>query len=71
MLADKHPGCEGCQHRNEGEGGWCYMFQHAPDVLPCAQHDMFEAEREVVAKIVLQHPILLEGMVKAAMRAEG
>jgi hypothetical protein len=32
--------CDGCQWQREGsQDGWCYMFQSAPDQLPCAQHD--------------------------------
>ena len=35
--------CVGCQHKQRGEGGYCYMFRFQPS-MPCAQHtNRFEA----------------------------
>ena len=31
--------CELCKHKLHPDGGWCYMFRHAPSG-PCAQHSV-------------------------------
>lgn len=52
--------CDGCQWQAEGEAGdWCYMFQDAPETLPCTQHDKYEVEREAVTALVRKHPSIL------------
>lgn len=54
--------CNGCKHQNHLDDGWCYMFENAPDDLPCAQHDKFEVKRKVTCAIVGRHPVLLTGL---------
>lgn len=33
--------CNGCRHQLSDQGGFCYMFEREPDILPCAQHDKY------------------------------
>jgi hypothetical protein len=57
-------GCDGCQWQHEGSGGnWCYMFQSAPDQLPCAQHDKFEIERAAMSAMIQKCPAIIPMMV--------
>ena len=55
--------CHGCQYAGNRHGGWCYMFEHAPDNLPCSQHDCFSLEREIASAIIRKNPGLLTAMV--------
>ncbi len=58
--ASRCSSCDGCQWQHEGEAGnWCYMFESAPETLPCTQHDKYEVEREAVTAIVRKHPSIL------------
>ena len=58
-----HKACEGCQWQRTEEpgqpGNWCYMFEKAPDPLPCGQHDRFADVRAVTQKMIKQNPALL------------
>ena len=60
--------CADCSHRPVGApGDWCYMFQRAPDRLPCTQHDKFAPERAAMASLLKKNPAILTAMVIAAM----
>lgn len=57
-------GCDGCQWQGQGDDrNWCQMFGTAPDELPCAQHDKFAIEREIMAAAIRHHPQLLTMMI--------
>jgi hypothetical protein len=61
--------CDGCQHQKNNEStDWCFMFENAPSKLPCAQHDKFSAERELMGKVILANPSLLQIMVRNAQK---
>jgi len=56
--------CDGCQWQHEGsQGNWCYMFQSAPDQLPCTQHDKFDAERLAMSAMIRKCPAIIPMMV--------
>lgn len=45
--------CDGCRHQHLGQKkDYCYMFDVAPDTLPCPQHDRFAAERKVMGRLI-------------------
>jgi len=39
--------CEGCKHITNNNLEYCYMFQSAPSILPCAQHDKYAEQRKI------------------------
>lgn len=52
--------CDGCQWQGQREGAnWCYMFEQAPENLPCAQHDKFAIEQAVTRSLVRRRPEVL------------
>jgi len=56
--------CDGCQWQHEGQSGsWCYMFQTAPDHLPCSQHDKFKIERMGMSAMIRKFPAMIPMMV--------
>lgn len=55
--------CNGCQHQNHSDGGWCYMFENPPETLPCGQHDKFELERQITGRLIQRCPIILYGFI--------
>lgn len=50
--------CEHCGHKQNPDGGWCYMFRVEP-TGPCAQHTIMAAasmaHRQQVAKQMLDN----------------
>lgn len=54
--------CNGCQWQGQPGGEWCYMFDDAPENLPCAQHDKYETERKMAAAILKKNPALFSLM---------
>lgn len=44
--------CCGCKHRKCVYKQWCYMFKENPDILPCAQHDMFKLFRKISGDLI-------------------
>jgi hypothetical protein len=51
--------CKGCGHLACTErGNYCYMFEKAPENLPCGQHDKYKAQRERNGKLLLNNPSL-------------
>jgi hypothetical protein len=63
-------GCSGCSWAEKHSGGWCHMFKHAPDELPCSQHDKFAVEREVMNEMVRRNPAVINLLVMAHEKAE-
>lgn len=62
LTAESCTGCNGCKHQHARHGSdWCYMFETAPDVLPCGQHDQFKAQREATGKLLRKHPVMFIG----------
>lgn len=62
--ASRCSSCDGCQWQHEGKAGnWCYMFESAPDQLPCTQHDKFEGERRTMAAMIRKCPAIIPMMV--------
>ena len=56
--------CDGCQWQHAGEAGnYCYMFQSAPIMLPCTQHDKFKETRDMLSAVVRKRPAILAMMV--------
>lgn len=53
--------CAGCQWIADKPGQWCDMFRHAPEELPCTQHDQYAPIREAMVKT---------GMAKLVIAAE-
>ena len=54
---DKSSGCSGCNdcaHQGAEYEGWCYMFTDKPFDVPCAQHDMYAAERRANGKRIYE-----------------
>ena len=68
--ASRCSSCDGCQWQHEGEAGnWCYMFQDAPENLPCSQHDKFEGERRVMGAMIRKCPAIIPMMVMGISEA--
>lgn len=56
--------CLGCKHSKEkDEGNYCYMFEKAPDILPCGQHDKFAEARKMTGQLITEHPEILAMMI--------
>jgi len=46
--------CLDCKHsKHPEENNYCYMFEKAPEKLPCGQHDMYKKLRDENGKIIL------------------
>lgn len=68
MKATEQPKCNGCTHRDNAEPeNFCYMFQRAPDRLPCGQHDMYADKRRETARRFHRNPMLLAAALVAGM----
>jgi hypothetical protein len=69
MVTGAHncDGCLGCQWADKHSGGWCHQFKHAPEKLPCAQHDCFAMEREITSAMIRKNPALVTFMVMDAL----
>lgn len=59
--------CKGCRHITHKTYEYCYMFEHKPERLPCAQHDMYSEQRKANGKRIHDsamkgelHPIFKE-----------
>jgi len=49
--------CETCKHKQNPDGGWCYMFEHEPSFV-CRQH----TEREARISIAELAEAMLKGI---------
>jgi hypothetical protein len=64
LAASTGPACFGCNHMlGAGNNQWCYMFEAPPDILPCAQHDKFSGERQIMGSLICRHPEILAMMI--------
>ena len=59
--------CEGCKHRAITDEGFCYMFREAPEILPCAQHDMYAGRRREFVENCKKNPNHLRDLVHEMM----
>lgn len=56
--------CFDCSHsKNPDLENYCYMFETAPNILPCGQHDKFKMERQKTGQLVAGHPEILAMMM--------
>lgn len=62
--------CLGCSHSEHPEGNnYCYMFQKAPEILPCMQHDKFAELRKCTGRLITDHPEILAMMIASISHA--
>ena len=41
------------------------MFLHAPEDLPCGQHDKFKTERQAMGSLVTERPDILAALISS------
>jgi len=56
--------CLDCSHsKHADEVNYCYMFEKAPETLPCGQHDKFAEVRKMTGRLITKHPEILAMMI--------
>lgn len=50
MNSSNNEKCVGCKYITGDNSSYCYMFETSPEILPCAQHDMYAEQRKINGK---------------------
>lgn len=62
-MNDLCTGCRFIQYEKD-EGNYCYMFEKAPDKLPCGQHDKFKELVKANGEILRRNPLLFAAIIR-------
>jgi len=55
-MSELKPDCLNCSHsRFPCKGLYCYMFKEIPNIIPCAQHDMYSELRKATEKVLKEN----------------